>query len=120
MSSKARGGGRGAPDKAQTPPLPPYVQSARGACLLRVHVQPRAKRPGLAGLHGDRLKLRVAAPPAEGAANAACTELLARVLGVAPSALALVRGATSRDKDFAVAGLSPAEVARRVAAGPAH
>ena len=86
--------------------MPSFLSPAGDGCRLRVHVQPRAAATEIAGVHGDRLKLRVTAPPADGAANAACVAALAKQLGVARSAVTLVRGARSRDKDFAVTGLS--------------
>lgn len=99
-------------------PLPPYVRERPDGCCLRVHVQPRAKRPGLAGTHGDRLKLRVAAPPADGAANAACIQAVADLLGIPPSAVTLVRGATSREKDLAIAGVTGDRAAAALATAP--
>ena len=91
--------------------LPSYIVSDGNGCRIRVHVQPRAKTAEIGGRHGDRLKLRVTAPPADGAANAACIEALAQRLGVRRSAVTLVRGARSPAKDFAVAGLTPSHAA---------
>lgn len=73
--------------------------------LVDVHVQPRAGRTAVVGRHGDALKLRVAAPPAGGRANEATCALLAETLGVAPSAVTLVSGATSRTKRLRVDGI---------------
>ena len=74
--------------------------------LVRVKVQPRARRPGLQGVaaaaDGPRLRLAVTAVPEDGKATAAVVKLLSRALGVAPSRLTLVRGATARDKVFRV------------------
>ncbi len=70
---------------------------------LRVRVTPRASRDAIAGFDdAGRLRIRVTAPPADGAANAAVTKLLAKALGLAPRDVVLVRGATSRDKVFEV------------------
>ena len=66
--------------------------------LLHLHVQPGAKKSGVAGLHGDALKVRIAAPPAAGRANAERVGEEAEQLGVPKAALELVRGATSRQK----------------------
>jgi len=66
------------------------------------------------GWHGDALRVRVTAPPADGAANRAVTDLLAGALGIPASRIALVRGATSRDKLFRVERLSPFEIRARL------
>jgi hypothetical protein len=70
-----------------------------------VRVQPRASREGLAGLRQGALVVRLTAPPVEGAANAALLRLLARTLGLAPSALELLRGQTGREKLVLARGL---------------
>lgn len=84
--------------------------------LLRVRVQPRASRNEVVGWQDDALRVRVTAPPADGLANRAVTDLLARALRLPASQIALVRGAASRDKLFRVARLSAADVRLRLAA----
>ena len=86
-----------------------------GGCLLRVHVRPGASRPGVAGLHGGALALRVAARPLQGAANREVLAVIATALAVTPSAVELVAGARSRDKRVRIHGLDPAAVERRLA-----
>ncbi len=83
---------------------------------LVVHVQPRARRTEVAGLHGDAVKVRLAAPPVDGAANAELVRFVAESLGVARSAVAVVGGASSRRKTLAVEGLDGA-AARRLLLG---
>ena len=61
------------------------------------------------------MKLRVTAPPVDGAANAAVTRLLARALGVSPSSISVVKGRKAREKIVEVAGLGPAEIRSRLA-----
>ena len=72
------------------------------ALTLRLHVQPGAKRTGFAGIHGEgadaRVKLRLAAPPVDGKANAALVDWLAAAFGVPVRAVALLRGESSRQK----------------------
>lgn len=63
------------------------------------------------GVHGDQLRIRLAAPPVEGAANAACIAFLAKRLGVRRTQIRLAAGEKSRDKLMHVTGLSLAEVA---------
>jgi uncharacterized protein (TIGR00251 family) len=79
--------------------------------LLRVRVQPRASQNRFEGVHGDQLRIRLAAPPVDGAANAACVAFLARCLRIRRSHVRLEAGEKSRDKLIHVAGLSLAEVA---------
>ncbi len=66
--------------------------------LLRVYVQPRASRDGIAGRHGDALKIRLTAPPVDGAANEALCRFLAKACGVAKSAVTVESGDASRRK----------------------
>ncbi len=80
--------------------------------VLRVHVQPGAGRSAVVGRHGDALKIRVAAPPVGGRANDATRELLARELEIAPSALELTGGASSRLKRFRVSGVERKDLER--------
>jgi uncharacterized protein (TIGR00251 family) len=79
---------------------------------LRVRVQPRASKEALAGERDGALLVRLTAPPLEGRANEALARLLARTLGVAPSAVRVLRGASGRDKLVEVAGVG-AELARQ-------
>lgn len=66
--------------------------------VLTLHVQPGASRTEAAGLHGDALKVRLAAPPIEGRANAALVRYLADEFGVAVRNVTIERGGTSRRK----------------------
>lgn len=82
---------------------------------LRLRVQPRAARDEIAGPHGDRLKVRITAPPVDGKANAHLCAFLARCCGVAPSRVTLVAGDSGRDKTVRIAapatlppGIAPA------------
>ena len=79
---------------------------------LAVRVHPRARRDEIAGERGGSLLVRVTAPPVEGKANVAVCRLLARQLGVAPGRVAVVRGASSRDKLVEIDGLEPDQVRR--------
>jgi len=63
------------------------------------------------GLHGDAVRIRVAAPPVDGAANAELMRLLARQLQVPQGAVEIVSGHAGRDKSVVVAGIGRAEVA---------
>ena len=86
------------------------ITNLPGAVRFAVHVQPRASRSEIAGLHGDALKVRLAAPPVDGAANEALIDFLATSLGVARRAVRLVSGPTSRSKVVEVEGVTSAAV----------
>jgi len=66
--------------------------------LLFCHLQPSAKSSGFAGLHGGRLKIRLAAPPVEGRANAALTDFLASAFAVSKTSVQLEYGMQGRQK----------------------
>ena len=76
-----------------------------GYVVVDVHVQPAAGRTAVVGRHGAALKLRVAAPPADGRANDATCALLAQTFGVKDAAVSLVSGATSRSKRVRIDGI---------------
>jgi len=65
---------------------------------LKLRVSPGARRPGIAGRHGDAWKLRVSEPPEDGRANEAVLRLLAETLDVPRASVVLVSGHASRDK----------------------
>ena len=84
------------------------VAPARHGAAISVRVLPRAKKNEVAGFMPDgRVKVRLTAPPVEGAANRALVELLAQVLGVRAAAIEVVAGASGRDKIVSVLGLTP-------------
>jgi uncharacterized protein len=93
--------------------------SARGGdVLLRLRIQPRSSREGIVGVHGDRLRVRVSAPPVEGAANARLIEVLAKALDLPRGALRLAHGERSRDKEVLIAGAAArlAEISSKLCA----
>jgi len=77
---------------------------------IAVYVQPRAKRTEIAGRHGTDLKIRVAAPPVDQAANEALLAFIASKLGVRPRDVRLVAGATSRHKVLEIDGITPEQI----------
>lgn len=72
--------------------------------MLELHVQPGAKRTEVAGIHGDRLKIRLAARAVDGAANAALVGFLAERFAVRKSEIRIESGAASRQKRVSVLG----------------
>ena len=94
------------------------VEENRTSVVVRLHAQPKASKTEFAGLHGNRIKVRIQAPPVEGAANKSLTRFIARQAGVAPACVEMIRGATGRRKDITIdcgaAGANVAEVANRI------
>lgn len=86
-----------------------YAQTPDGL-VLTLHIQPRARREGIVGLHGGALKIALKAPPVDGAANASLIRFLAKKLGVSKSECELLTGHSSRAKRVRV----PAECLERV------
>jgi uncharacterized protein (TIGR00251 family) len=76
----------------------PWLRPLDGGVEITVHIQPGASRSEVAGEHGEALKVRIAARPVEGAANAALLEFMAQCLGVARREVRIVRGEKSRHK----------------------
>jgi len=74
------------------------IQDHPSGISFMLRVQPKSSRNQIVGAQGDVLKLKVTAPPAEGAANKACVELLSRELGVPKSCLEITSGLASRSK----------------------
>lgn len=74
------------------------------AIFLTLHVQPGAKRSEIAGLHGDALKIRLAAPAIEGRANEALLHFIAECFEVPQRNIEIKQGAQSRHKRVAVHG----------------
>ncbi len=86
-----------------------------GRITLTLHIQPGAKKTEFAGLHGDALKIRLAAPPVDGKANEALVRFVADTLGLPRSAVELKSGHTSRRKVLEVSGADTDRVARLAA-----
>ena len=86
------------------------VTTGNGAVRFKVHVQPRASKTGIAGIHGTALKVRLHAPPVDGAANEALIEFLAKRLRISKRSVRIVAGETSREKLLEVDGISVASV----------
>ena len=74
------------------------------------YVQPRASKTEVVGRHGDGIKVRVKAPPVDGAANEELIRFLAKRFKVPRKAVKLVSGSSSRHKQIAIEGMTPAEI----------
>lgn len=90
------------------------LRDTDGGMTLRVRVQPRASRDALGGERDGALVVRLTAPPVEGAANEALARFLGKALGVAPSAVRVVSGVSSRNKVVSVSGLDAASARERI------
>lgn len=82
---------------------------------ISIRAKPRASRSRIVRADGTSIEATLAAPPVDGAANAALLALLADALGLPKRALSLVLGETAKNKVVEVTGLSPEEVAARLA-----
>jgi uncharacterized protein (TIGR00251 family) len=100
--------------------MPAWLTRDRDRLTLALRVQPRASRDEVAGTHGDRLKVRITAPPVDGAANDHLCRFLARLFGVPATRVRLLQGASGRNKLVVVdgAGELPGEIARILSATP--
>jgi uncharacterized protein (TIGR00251 family) len=79
-----------------------------GDLLIEVRVQPRATRTGFAGMIGERLRIRLQAPPVDGRANAALVEFLSEAFSVPRAGVTIERGLSGRDKLVRIRGAAPA------------
>lgn len=87
------------------------IEAADNGVVLRIRVQPRSSVARLEGVQGDQLRVRLTAPPVDGAANAACIAFLAKALGVSRSRVQIRSGARGRDKVLYIANLTPEQAA---------
>lgn len=94
----------------------PWLRADGDDVVLTLHIQPGAKKTEVAGPHGDTLKIRLAAPPVDGKANAALLAFVAEKVGAGRTAVELLSGLTSRAKRVRIAGATPAAVAAALAA----
>ena len=101
-------------------------RAADGSVILTLHIQPGAKKTEITGLHGEALKIRLAAPPVDGKANAALIAWAAKAFGVPKAQVELLHGASGRQKllgvqfvDEAALAAAQALVAQWMAAGDA-
>lgn len=74
------------------------IDEDKAGLKFNLYVQPRSSRNQVVGLHGNALKVKIKAPPVEGAANTMCIAVLAKALNVPKSAIELVSGKTARTK----------------------
>jgi uncharacterized protein (TIGR00251 family) len=90
-------------------------QPHRDGTVIDLLVQPRASRSEIAGIHDGALRVRIAAPPVDGAANAAIIDFLSKQLKVRKSDIEITSGATGRRKRVLIRGIEP-ETVRQILA----
>jgi len=83
---------------------------------VTLHIVPRARASAVAGSHGDAVKIRVAAPPVDGAANAELVRFLAARLNVPAARVTIVGGTRGRRKTVAIEGMRAEEIQRALLA----
>jgi uncharacterized protein (TIGR00251 family) len=86
-----------------------YSEKDRGLTFA-VRIVPRASRSEIAGEYNGALRIRIAAPPVEGAANRELIRLLARMFNLPQKAVAIVSGAASKSKIVRIAGADSAKL----------
>ncbi len=90
----------------------PPDNAVQESAFLAVRIQPRASKNEIIPIDGGAFKIRLTAPPVDGAANEALVKFLSDVLGTAKSRVAIISGETSREKRIRISGMSEAEVRR--------
>ena len=88
----------------------PWLTDTPDGAVLNLRIVPRAAKNAIQGEHGDALKVRLCAPPVDGAANAALIEFLAEAFALPRARVQLLSGQTSRNKRVLLAGVSAARV----------
>jgi uncharacterized protein (TIGR00251 family) len=77
-----------------------FIRRHPQGVLFKVFVQPRSSKNEISGLHGDALKVKLTAPPVNGAANTMCVKYLAKCLDVPKSSLEIISGRAGRTKQI--------------------
>ena len=90
------------------------VSTCADGLVLRLYIQPKASRDTIIGLHGDEVKVAIAAPPVDGQANAHLVKYLAKQFRVAKSQVLLEKGELGRHKQVKI--LNPQQIPTEVAA----
>ena len=81
------------------------IKETEDGVILQVHVVPRSAKSEIAGVQGDALKVKIAAPPVEGQANAECIRFLSDILGIKKKQVKILSGHRSKKKTVAIEGI---------------
>lgn len=99
--------------------LPSWIRPAPGeGAVLSLKVTPRSSRSEIIGSLGAELRIKIAAPPVDGAANAALIALFSDLLDHSKSRIRMARGSSSRHKQLTVEGLAAEEIVKRLGVPP--
>lgn len=82
----------------------PY-RKTKGGIVIEVKVEPRSSKKGISGLMGDVVKVKLTAPPVDGAANEQLIEILSEATGIKRSAISIIRGASAKRKTIEIRGI---------------
>ena len=93
------------------------VQDSKNGVVLTVHVQPKASRTECVGILGDALKIRVAAPPIDGAANDELIRFIAGLCGIPRASVLIQSGSEGRRKRLCLKGITAELVMARLMPG---
>jgi len=88
------------------------VSESNGRVRFSVRVQPRASADAIAGVHGNSLKIRLTAPPVNGAANERLVIFLSNIFAVPRRAIKILAGESSRSKIVEIEGVTERDVYR--------
>jgi uncharacterized protein (TIGR00251 family) len=97
---------------------PLIVQDIKSGAVLSVHIQPKASTTDCVGIYGDAIKIKVAAPPVDGAANDELIRFLARQLSIPSTSVRIHSGAGGRYKHILVKGITARLVMARLNLSP--
>lgn len=90
--------------------MPGYITELPEGIILQLKVQPRSSKNQLVGVHADSLKVKLTAPPVDGAANQACCRFLAKIFQVSGHNVELISGETSRHKRVLIRNVTEQQV----------
>nr|MBC7244786.1 YggU family protein [Chloroflexota bacterium] len=90
------------------------IRESQQGVIVAVHVVPRSPRDEIAGTYGNALRIRLKAPPVEGAANAALLAFMAQVLDIPRRQVKILSGQTSRHKLLVISNLTKDQVQQKL------
>lgn len=77
-----------------------WVQKTKDGIIIKIHVVPNSSKTQIVGEYGDRLKVKIKAPPVDGKANEEVVEFFCKILGIKKSQAELIAGQTSKAKNI--------------------
>ena len=94
--------------------MPLIIKLCKNGIQFPVIIQPRSSKNIICGLQGDSLKIRLTAPPVDGAANRMCVKLLAKILSISLSKITITKGQKGRNKIFLIKGITESEFFKKI------